>query len=424
MVRPRRISLVNPFQQHVFLLEPVVVRMMKSDLLNAPVYKFSGRIEHWVTTFHRGFWGLPDGERGKWESISAGDVFLFHGTKPEYINDSDAGGGVIGVGVVGGFDTKDEAVWLEELQGGRDYPFLIYFKEMYWFGDSDAVESVPVSEKEEAQIIDESHALSENILTFGEMREDAGYSFNPMGVMSEVKEIQKLRPLLEGRLRGVDVDERDTPSAAHASKTDGQFVTSSPTSTGSGGFGSGSRQQRRSSSGTGSNGSSSGGSSSGSRRDRSGADDVEVTGDETEISFVRDTADTQQKNQEHEHILDVVEETLGDSGFTVEETEYSDLIATRDDIHLLAEAKYIDEGNERDQIRYAIGQLAEYRYRDFRLGDFDDDPLRFLVLSQRPTDGYARFLKDLQSDGIYTVWVDDETIKGLSESVSVFSDLL
>ncbi|EMA57172.1 hypothetical protein [Halorubrum lipolyticum] len=398
---------------------------MRSDLLNAPVYKFSGRIEHWLTTFHRGFWGLPDGERSKWESISAGDVFLFHGTKPEYINDNDAGGGVIGVGVVGGFDTKDEAVWLEELQGGRDYPYLIYFEEMYWFGDSDAVENIPVSEKEEAQIIDECHALSENILTFGEMREDAGYSFNPMGVMSEVKEIQKLRPLLEGRLRDLEADERDTPSAAHASESDGEFVTSQPGSTDTGGLDSGTRQERGGGSSTSSGQSgSSGGSSSGSRRDRSGADDLEVTGDETEVSFVRDTADTQRKNQEHERILDVVEETLGDSGFTVEETEYSDLIATRDDTHLLAEAKYIHEGNERDQIRYAIGQLAEYRYRDFRLDDLDDDPLRFLVLSQRPTDGYARFLKDLQNEGIYTVWVDDDAIKGPSESASVFSDLL
>lgn len=398
---------------------------MKSDLLNTPVYKFSGRIEHWLTTFHRGFWGLPDGERSKWEDISKGDVFLFHGTKPEYINDNDAGGGVIGVGVVGGFDTKDEAVWLEELQGGRDYPYLIYFDEMYWFGDSDAVENIPVSEKEEIQIIDECHSLSENILSFGEMRENTGYSFNPMGVMSEVKEIQKLRPLLEGRLRDLEADERDAPSAAHASENDGEFVTSPPSSTNTDGLDSGSRQERGGGSSTSSGqGGSSGGSSSGSRRGRSGANNVEVTGDETEVSFVRDTADTQRKNKEHERILDVVENTLAASGFTVEETEYSDLIATRDDTHLLAEAKYIHEGNERDQIRYAIGQLAEYRYRDFRLDNLDGDPLRFLVLSQRPTDGYARFLKDLQSDGIYTVWVDDNAIKGPSESASVFSDLL
>lgn len=404
--------------------ELTVKQLMNSDLLNAPVYKFSGRIEHWLTTYHRGFWGLPDGERSKWENISKGDVFLFHGTKPEYVNDRDAGGGVIGVGVVGGFDTKDEAVWLEELQGGRDYPYLIYFEEMYWFGDIDAAENVPASEKEESQIIDECLAISENILTFGEMREETGYSFNPMGVMSEVKEIQKLRPLLEGRLRDIEADERNTPSAAHASETDGEFVTSAPGSAGMGGLDSGTRQQRsgRSSTTSTQGGNSSSGSSSGSRRDRRGADDLEVTGDETGISFVRDTADTRRKNQEHERILDVVEEVLAAHGYTVEETEYSDLIATRDDTQLLAEAKYIHKDNERDQIRYAIGQLAEYRYRDFRLSDLDDDPLQFLVLSQRPTDDYARFLKDLQNEGIYTIWIDDKTIKGLSESASVFND--
>lgn len=399
---------------------------MKSSLLNTPVYKFSGRIEHWLTTFHRGFWGLPDGERSKWERISAGDVFLFHGTKPKYINDRDAGGGVIGVGVVGGFDTKDEPVWLEELQGGRDYPYLIYFDEMYWFGDSDAVENIAVSEKEETQIIEECHSLSENILTFAEMREETGYSFNPMGVMSEVKEIQKLRPLLMGRLQDLEADERDAPTATHASENDGEFVTSEPDSADSGGLNSGTRQERGSDSDTSpsQSGGSSGGSSSGSRRDRSGAGDVEVTDDETEVNFVRDTADIQRKNQEHERILDVIEQALTTSGFTVAETEYSDLIATCDDTHLLAEAKYIHEDNERDQIRYAIGQLAEYRYRDFRQADLNDDPLRFLVLSQRPTDGYARFLKDLQDEGIYTIWVEGTTIKGLSESASALRDLL
>ncbi len=136
---------------------------MRSDLLNAPVYKFSGRIEHWVTTFHQGFWGLPESEESKWRDISKGDVFLFHGTGPKYVDDNDAGGGVIGVGVVGGFDEKTEDVWLEERQGGRSYPYLIYFEEMYWFGDTRDIRDVSVSEKDESEIIDDCYALSENI---------------------------------------------------------------------------------------------------------------------------------------------------------------------------------------------------------------------------------------------------------------------
>lgn len=209
--------------------------------------------------------------------------------------------------------------------------------------------------------------LSKNILTFAEMRDDTGYSFNPMGVMSEVKEIRKLRPLLIDRLQDLEPDERDTPSAAHASENDGEFVTSEPHSTNEGGLDSGTRQGRSNSSETNSDQdeSRSRESSSGSHRDRSGVDTTEVTDDETEVKFIRYTADIQRKNQEHERILDVVEEALTITGFTVTETEYSDLIATRDDTHLLAEARYIDEDNERDQIRYAIGQLAEYRYRDF-----------------------------------------------------------
>lgn len=105
---------------------------MRSDLLNRPVYKFTGKIEHWVTTFYHGFWGLPNNKEELWRGISEEDTFLFHGTYPaDYIDDNEAGGGVIGVGVVGGFDTKDEDVWVEELRGGRKYPYLIYFKEMY-----------------------------------------------------------------------------------------------------------------------------------------------------------------------------------------------------------------------------------------------------------------------------------------------------
>lgn len=399
---------------------------MRSDLLNTPVYKFTGKIEHWVTTFYQGFWGLPNDKEELWKGISGGDVFLFHGTYPaDYIDDNDAGGGVIGVGVVGGFDTKNESVWKEELKGGRDYPYLIYFSEMYWFGDTNDIRLAPVSEKDDPELIDDTYALSENILKIPEMREKAGEQISPMGLMGEVKKIDALRPVLEARLRDLNADKRDTPSAVHSSKAEGEFVTSPPGSVTSDVLESGERLQRGDSSSTSTDQESNGNrSSSGSRRGRSGASDTEMTGDETEVNFVRDTEDNKRKNREHERILDIVENTLAASGFTVEETEYSDLIATRDDTQLLAEAKYIHEESERDQVRYAIGQLAEYRYRDFRLNTLNKDPIRFLVLSQRPTDGYARFIKDLQSDEIYTVWVDGETIKGLSESVSVFSDLL
>jgi hypothetical protein len=43
---------------------------MRSDLLNTPVYKFTGKIEHWVTTFYQGFWGLPGDKEELWKGIS------------------------------------------------------------------------------------------------------------------------------------------------------------------------------------------------------------------------------------------------------------------------------------------------------------------------------------------------------------------
>ncbi|QHS17205.1 hypothetical protein GWK26_08655 [haloarchaeon 3A1-DGR] len=359
-----------------------------STLLDAPVYKFSGRIEHWVTTFHQGFWGLPAEHEAKWNRISAGDTFLFHATKPEYIDDSDAGGGVIGIGTVGGFDTKDEKIWLEEQQGGRRYPYLIYFDELYWFGDTADIRDVPISDKPEAEVIEDCYSLSENILSFKEMRDETGYSFNPMGVMSEVKEIQKLRPLLYGRLRGIESETRTTPTPEHDSETEAGFTTSR-------------------------------------RRDRAGAENLNVTDRTDTVKYERDTGDIQQKTKTHEKLLDVFETKLSESGFDVSETTHSDMIAIRDDTAILGEAKVIHDDNESDRIRTALGQLLEYRYHDFRRRDsLGDDPLLFLIFSQSPSKYYAAFLEDLQDDGVYTFWIDDETIKGLPESGTVYRELL
>jgi len=279
-------------------------------------------------------------------------------------------------------------VWLEERQGGRSYPYLIYFEEMYWFGDTSKIEYAPVSEKDEYEIIDDCYALSENILSFKEMREKVGYSFNPMGVMSEVKQIRKLRRLLVSRLEEAEEDKRETPSAEHASESDDGFVTSS-------------------------------------RRNRRDSDKLDVASGKDEANYVRDTEDIQRKNKAHERVLDVVENRLARSGFTVSETSRSDLIALQGDDQLLAEAKYIHDDNEKEQIRKAIGQLFEYRYYDFRRQDeLNDDPVRFLIFNQRPSNHYAAYLKDLQNEGIYTVWVEEGTIKGLSESASVLADLI
>jgi hypothetical protein len=175
---------------------------MSRSLLDGTVYNFSGRIEHWVTAYHQRYWGLPEDAESKWRRIKESDTFLFHATGSKFVDAGNAGGGVIGVGEVSGFDTKDEPVWLEERQGGRMYPYLITFGEMHWFGDDQAVRDAPVADKDDAEIVKDCRRLSENILSFKEMREQAGYEISRQNLVSEVKEIQKLRPLLYERLQG------------------------------------------------------------------------------------------------------------------------------------------------------------------------------------------------------------------------------
>jgi hypothetical protein len=365
---------------------------MDRSILDGTVYKFSGRVEHWVTTYYQGFWGLPEGQESKWHDISMGDTFLFHATGPKYVDAGDAGGGVIGVGTVGGFDTKEDPVWLEEVQGGRMYPYLIYFDEMYWFGNDQDVRDAPVAEKSEAEIIDDCHRFSENILSFGEMRDQTGYSFNPMGVMSEVKEIHKLRPLLYGRLRGREPDTRETPSGdRETGSTGGERFTGSQ------------------------------------RRSRSGASQTTLDESSQKYEVEVTPAETQRKSRHHERILDTVEERLEQSGYETWETQHSDLVASRDEATILGEAKTIHPKNERKRLREAIGQLHEYRFHDVRQDDdLHDDPDLFLILSQQPSDYYSAYLRDLHRDGLYTIWVDGDAgeINGFDDSIRRFESLL
>jgi hypothetical protein len=360
---------------------------MSFECLNGVVYKFSGKIEHWVTTYHRGFWGLPEDREAKWREIENGDTFLFHATKSKYVNAGDAGGGVIGLGIVGGFDTKEEPVWLEERQGGRTYPYLIYFREMYWFGDDTNVRDAPIHEKGSHEIIDDCHRLSENILSFKEMREQTDYALSSMGVMAEVKQIEKLRPLLYGRLRGASPDVRDVPSDSHESSDVERTLTANR------------------------------------RRQRTGASQTTLDSSTFDYEVTVDIEDTQRKSRQHEHILDAVERRLNEAGYETSETQQSDLVASCGDDRILAEAKTVNEQNERKQIREAIGQLHEYRYFDFRVDDsISRDPELLLILSQPPSDRYGLFLDDLQPD-VRTLWVGEGVVDGFDDSLTWLASL-
>jgi len=159
------------------------------------------------------------------------------------------------------------------------------------------------------------------------------------------------------------------------------------------------------------------------RRKRSKRDNDITDNDSSTIHFEQDVEDIQEKSQEHEHILDIFEENITQKGFNAFETINSDLIGIRDDEIILAEAKTI-ANNEDVQIRKAIGQLYEYRYRDIQLDNgLNDNPLLCLILDQKPTDFYFGFLSRLQEEGIYLYWIKDGKIMGPKKSKDTLENL-
>ncbi|EMA20101.1 hypothetical protein [Haloarcula argentinensis] len=342
--------------------------------------KLTGPIEHWLTTFHQGYWGFRPDKKEAWEEIEVGEVFVFHASSTEFLETprgalTDISTGIIGLGHVGAKSTKSEPAWWEELHLDGNYPYLIHFSEIYWFGDTDQIRDAPVSEKDVSEMVDDIHAIAENIITFGEMRERAGYQIPAQGSPGNIKSPEKLFPLLQQRLDGsLEQSSADDESA------------------------SGNEIRER-------------------NRDR----DIDQEGTKNkEVTYEQSVKETISGTIEHEEILDTFEDYLSDHGFDGGETERSDLIMSSDDDVVLGEAKSIHPGNERGQIRRALGQLLEYRKRDI----YDDGKLSSLsvtlclILSQPPSEEYLDILESVESDGIFTYWIDNGRVDGPDESMA------
>lgn len=360
--------------------------------LKKNIRKLTGPVEHWVTTYNSGYWGFIEKYEDKWrDDIHPGDVFLFHGANPEYIpGGSGLGGGVIGIGKVGAKSTKSEAVWLEELQKkGSNYPYLIHFSEIYWFGDTERVEDAPVSEKDQSQIREEARALSENMISFGEM-DEAGYRIPAMGSMANLSEVQKLFPLLRDRLDSATVVE-DPGTGGN-----GENSTGEDSSTTTSGRGASDLRERN--------------------RDRDlSPEEVE---DQT-VESQQSVKDQIQGSLEHEESLDIFEDYLIERGFDTGETKHSDILGTNELHVVIGEAKSIHGRNAASQIRRGLGQLLEYTYFDVKKDESRSkkELTRCLVLTREPPEGYREFLEDLQDRGIYTYWTDEYEVKGLAKSM-------
>lgn len=364
---------------------------MTEEFLRGGFKKATGPIEHWLTTYHAGYWGFRSDKKNAWQNIEPGDVFLFHASNSKFLDVPtsqirEAGAGVIGMGRVGAKSTKSEPAWWEELHSDGEYPYLIHFSEIHWFGDTDAIRDAPVADKTLEEMVEEVHALGQNKITFGEMRQRTGYQIPPQGSPTNVTQPEKLFPLLVERIYGA--------------RSSGIEVFSDNTES----TGRGSSIRSRS-------------------RDRNlGADGDGVQ----RVTYEMSVEQTMEGWLDHEHVLDTFEDELVDAEFTTGETDHSDLLAWRDDQVVLVEAKSIHEDNERVQVRKALGQLHEYYYLDVEQDDelTAKDTMTCLVLTQEPSKAYRQFLELLQEDGIYTFWVDEYDVQGFEASMAELRQLL
>jgi len=362
--------------------------LMEDEFRRKGFRKLTGPIEHWVTTFHTGYWGFRPDKKGAWEEIEEGEIFLFHASGSEFLDAPnkrvrDAGKGVIGIGRVGATSVKDEPAWWEEVHDDGNYPYLVHFSEIHWFGDTDSIRDAPVRQKSVDEMVDDIHALNENEITFGEMSERTGYRIPAQGSPGNIKHPEKLFPLLLERLHGVEPDELNTPESE--------------------------RETERSS-----------GRGASSVRSRDRDRDLDSGGHSSgTVSYESSIDETMSGWMDHEHALDTFEDELIDAGFNSGETDYSDLLAWRNTNLVLAEAKSIHDSNERSQIRKALGQLYEYGYFDVEQDAerIKKDLTRCLVLTEEPSDGYREFLEYLQNEGIFTFWIDEYEVRGLSDSI-------
>jgi|GEM_PF-6661601 len=364
---------------------------MTDEFLRDGFRKVTGPIEHWLTTYHTGYWGFRPDKEEAWRNIAEGEVFVFHASNSKFLDVPksrvrEAGAGVIGIGRVGAKSTKSEPAWWEELHSDGEYPFLIHFSEIHWFGDTDAIRDVPVADKSLEEMVEDVHALGENKITFGEMKNRTGYQIPPQGSPTGVSQPEKLFPLLVERIRGVEPDDHEVPNEGDTEATEAVSV----------------RSRSRD-------------------RDLDGERDTPA-----EVTYETSVEQTMNGWIEHEHALDTFEDELVDADFEAGETDRSDLLAWRDGDVVLAEAKSIHDGNERGQIRKALGQLHEYSYFDVQQNETraSKDLTRILLLTHRPSEEYREFLTALQNDGILTLWVDEFSVEGLSESMEHLEQLL
>ncbi|MEM0143756.1 MAG: hypothetical protein QXL94_07420, partial [Candidatus Parvarchaeum sp.] len=180
---------------------------IRNELLSKNFMRFTAQPEHWLTTFNTKFFGLSEKKRKFWENIKVGTLFIFHSTNIKYLNTKPKiPTGIIGMGIVGGTREKDRLEWFEEIKTGRnDWPLIVDFSEIWWFGNYKDINDVTIREKialGENSIIKDLKNLTTNCITFKEMAAN-NCRIPFMGTVSDIKDKtvkENLVPLLLSRL--------------------------------------------------------------------------------------------------------------------------------------------------------------------------------------------------------------------------------
>ena len=115
------------------------------------IYRFTGPPENWLTATHHKAWAFNEGNKGLWSRLVPGDVAIFHSTGKTDITGAKPKPSVIGIGYIGsGAYQKEDFWWIQEKTAKVViWPYVIPFKEMYFFSDTEAIDfETDISTKE------------------------------------------------------------------------------------------------------------------------------------------------------------------------------------------------------------------------------------------------------------------------------------
>ena len=365
-----------------------------------PLRKLTGPPEHWLTTFHTGFWGLTEDNRRLWSELSEDDLFVLHATAPEYVSIPGLSGGVVGVAVLERTSEKKSLEWLEEIRSEENgWPLLLHFKEVWWFGDTDAITNESIRDrivKGNDDLAQDCRSLLENRVSFGEMREKGDFQIPAQGSLRRLRNENrdKLVTLLEPRLTR-RMSSRVTPGSSRFGEIDPEDDSL--------------EGLRRHSWGA-------------KEIDPEQTDDEAVEREQKLVTYVRNAQAQEKADKGHRELRRIVSQHLIDLGLRPIESRI-DVYAQSGDRAIIFELKTVHTKNFRAQTRTAVGQVFEYGYFEVPTSEDGTRPTvtKAIVYSRQPPTEIAGFLDSI---GIQTFWkTAEDVISGTSSALAILATI-